>query len=110
MINTLQIYKESLSAGFTEEQAVSMANASSLMEKTLREEIYSWKSEFASNRVVTIFGTAIMAMGGLIIGIGGFTLNKVTHIDKRLTVLETKFETLSQHVDKLYAQKLAKLQ
>ncbi len=85
MMNTLKIYKDSLKAGFSEEQSLCMANTSENLLYNLKEEFNNLKGEFASNKLTAFFGT-------LIIAIGGFTLNKVIDIDKRVSVLESKIE------------------
>jgi hypothetical protein len=85
-INTLEAYDSLRKAGFTEEQAraqvIALDRATGQMNHSFKDWLKETKSDFASNRLVTIMGT-------LIAGIGGTTLIYIFNFSHRITIIET---------------------
>ena len=88
-VNTLEIYDELMAKGFSEVQARAQTE---ILENSFKAVYEDFKDTFASNKLITIIGTIIIA-------IGGFTLNKVwdlshdiIEVKSRLGYLEEKFK------------------
>lgn len=77
-IDTLKAYEELLKVGILPEQARIQVD---LIDHSFNEILKEFKGEFASNKMVAI-------MGSIIIAIGSFTLTKVIDLDKRVAILE----------------------
>jgi hypothetical protein len=61
-IDTLEIYKDALASGLTEEQARFQVRQAKNLECSFLYRINELKDEFASNKVVSTFGTMILAV------------------------------------------------
>lgn len=95
-IDTLQVYEEYRAAGMDDLQAKKMT---AILEKSFMTKVNDLKHDFASNKVLSIWGSIIAVLASILIGLGGFTLNQVWHLSHdmtevktRLTIIETKIK------------------
>jgi hypothetical protein len=86
-LDTLQVYENLIEGGFSHEQAHAQV-------KSFDNSFNRILKDFASNRLITIFGF-------IIVSIGSFTLYKVWDLSIDVTEVKIKMSSLEARVDKL---------
>lgn len=83
-IDALKMYFDLRKSGFTDEQAEAQA-------KSADNAISQALSEFASNKLITIFGTIIIA-------IGGFSLTQMWNLSHDMTEVKSRLASVEHRV------------
>jgi len=91
--NTLKVYKELMNNGMTSEQATAHVAGLEEAAKGLTQWLREAKKDFASNKLVSIFGTVIIA-------IGSFTLVKMWDLSHDMIEVKTRLTVLEQKINK----------
>jgi hypothetical protein len=79
-IDTLKVYEEYRAAGFSDIKA---RTATQVLEQSFIAKVNELKEDFASNKLIAI-------LGSIIIAIGGFTLNKVWDLSHDMVEVKTR--------------------
>lgn len=87
-VNTLEIYKEALASGYTENQALSLANT---LESSFTAVYEDFRDTFASNKLVSILGGIILIV---LSGIAG----ELWYLSKEVSVLSRDMQEVRQYL------------
>jgi hypothetical protein len=87
-LNTLEIYRKMLRAGMSENDALLQTD---ILENSVMTKINELKDDFASSKIISIFGA-------IIIGIGGFILLQLWNMTHDIYDVKKEMITINEKV------------
>lgn len=97
-IDTLKVYEEYVASGIERNQAKAMTNSLLQMEDRLHVSILNYlkelKSDFASQKLISI-------LGAIIIAIGGFTLAELWSLSKDMEGVNIRISHLEKDISEI---------
>lgn len=94
-VNTLEVCDKYRAAGFDDATARALTN---ILENSFMTKVNELKEDFASNKVVNIWGSIVAFFGAILIGIGGFTLVKVWDLSHDMVDVKNRLTTLEDRI------------
>lgn len=88
-IDTLQVYKEAIQAGYTETEASFYANT---LDNSFMTKVNELKYDFASQKLITILGGIIISIGIALVTITWNISVDIEVLKSKITLMENNHE------------------